>query len=228
MNLEEHYNKLYNESIKKIMDDTYEVDGLINSPLDKRFGITLLARPSKKIKNNIQKFLNDIKTVEPYQYYYNDSDIHITVMSIISCYEGFQLKSINISEYIDLISKSLINHPNIEITFRGISASPSCIMVQGFMNNNFLNLIRNNLRENFKNSNLQQSLDKRYPIQTAHTTVIRFQKEFSNKPEFLRLIDTFRNYNFGSFQVKKLELVFNDWYQKESLVKKLYEFSIQN
>ncbi|WP_100615652.1 2'-5' RNA ligase family protein [Confluentibacter citreus] len=226
MNLEEHYNKLYIESMKKIMDDDYEVDKLINSSLDNRFGITLLIRPPDAVKNNIQKFLNNIKTVEPNQYYYKNSDIHITVMSIISCYEGFQLERIDISEYIDLISKSLIENPEIEIEFRGITASPSCLMIQGFMNNNFLNSIRNNLRNNFKNSNLQQSIDKRYAIETAHTTVMRFQNKLNDKLQFLKLIEAYRSHHFGSFKVKNLELVYNDWYQKEKLVKKLHEFSI--
>ena len=226
MNLEEHYDNLYRASIKKIMDDNYEVDKLINSPLDNRFGITLLIRPSNDIKNNIQKILNKFKSIDPNQYYYKNSDIHITVMSIISCYDGFQLEHIDVSEYIHLISKSLIKNPNIKIEFKGITASPSCIMIQGFMNNNFLNLIRNNLRDNFKNSNLQQSIDERYTIQTAHTTVIRFQNEIQNKPEFLKMIERFRNYTFGSFKVKNLELVYNDWYQKEKQVKKLHFFNI--
>ncbi len=208
------------------MDDDYEVDKLINSSLDNRFGITLLIRPPDAVKNNIQKFLNNIKTVEPNQYYYKNSDIHITVMSIISCYEGFQLERIDISEYIDLISKSLIENPEIEIEFRGITASPSCLMIQGFMNNNFLNSIRNNLRNNFKNSNLQQSIDKRYAIETAHTTVMRFQNKLNDKLQFLKLIEAYRSHHFGSFKVKNLELVYNDWYQKEKLVKKLHEFSI--
>ncbi|PKQ44745.1 mutarotase [Confluentibacter flavum] len=226
MNLEEHYNKLYADSIIKIKDDDYEIDHLINSPLDNRFGITLLTRPSVEVKNDIQKFLNELKSIDPYQYFYGNSDIHVTVMSIISCYNGFQLERINISEYINLISKSLVKNSKIKIEFKGVTASPSCIMIQGFMNTNFLNLIRNNLRENFKNSNLQQSIDKRYSLQTAHTTVVRFQNKINNKPAFLKIIEAYRHYDFGSFEVKNLELVYNDWYQKEKHVKKLYEFSI--
>jgi len=226
MDLEEHYNKLYTDSIAKIKDDHYEMDSLINSSADNRFGITLITRPPETVKNNIQTFLNELKSIDPHQYYYGNSDIHVTVMSIISCFDGFQLEHINISEYIHLISKSLIEKPNIEIEFRGITVSSSCIMIQGFMNNNFLNIIRNNLRDNFKTSNLQQSIDKRYSIQTAHTTVVRFQNKINNKPEFLKIIEAFRHYNFGSFEVNNLELVYNDWYQKEKHVKKLHVFSI--
>lgn len=85
-------------------------------------------------------------------------------MSIISCYDGFNLDTINLSKYISLIKKSLLNTSHIKIEFKGITASPSCLMIQGFMNDEGLNDMRNELRINFKNSDLQQSIDKRYAI----------------------------------------------------------------
>ncbi|MCB0427191.1 MAG: mutarotase, partial [Mangrovimonas sp.] len=106
------------------------------------------------------------------------------------------------------------------------TASNSCIMVQGFVENKLLNEIRNNLRVEFNASNLEQSLDKRYAIQTAHSTVVRFRKQFKQKDRFLKLIDYFSDYNFGSFEVKNLELVYNDWYQRKTFVKKLHQFEI--
>ncbi len=226
MSLEAHYKNLYKESIEKISNDDYQIDHLIHSPSDNRFGITLLARPSKKVKNNIQKFLSKLEVIEPEQYYYANSDIHITVMSIISCYDGFRLKDITLSEYIKYVSDSLINDPNIEIKFKGVTASPSYIMIQGFMNNESLNKIRNKLRDNFKNSTLEQSIDKRYSIQTAHATVVRFTKKLNEKSDFLKLIEDYKDHDFGSFKIKTLELVYNDWYQKEKHVKKLFNFNI--
>jgi 2'-5' RNA ligase len=146
-------------------------------------------------------------------------------MSIISCYEGFEIDTIDLSKYINLIQKCLITE-NINIQFKGLTASDSCIMVQGFMNNNYLNEIRDNLRAAFKNSNLEQSLDKRYSIQTAHSTVVRFKKQFEKKESFLETIEKYKNFDFGSFNVNKFELVSNDWYQREEFVRKLYDFEI--
>ena len=91
MDLKAHYRKLYVESLEMITADRYELDTLIDSKDDRRFGITLVIRPSDEVKEAIQSFLEALKKVEPYQYYYPSSDIHITVMSIISCYEGFNL-----------------------------------------------------------------------------------------------------------------------------------------
>lgn len=227
MNLIDHYNELYKDAVQKIQSDDYELDELIDSHADNRFGITLLARPDKKITKKIQKFLEKLKQIEPEQYYYPNSDIHVTIMPIITCYNGFNLHQINIQEYIDLIQKSINGFSKFNIEFKGITASPSCVMIQGFPQNNNLTQIRNNLRNNFKNSNLQQSIDKRYKIQAAHSTVFRFKKRLNDKETFLKTIEQFRDYNFGSFSVDTLELVFNDWYQRKKQVKTLYRFKLE-
>ena len=220
MNLENHYKKLYHESINKISSDNYHIDTLIDSKNDRRFGLTLIIRPSNEIKTKIQDFLKNFKEIEPNQYYYPNSDIHITVMSIISCYNDFDMSKIDVQKYIDLTEKCILKGIDLNITFKGITASPSGVMAQGFMNNNELNDIRDRLRKEFKNSNLEQSLDKRYLIQTAHSTIIRFRKELSHKEKFLELLDNSINYDFGTFKVNKFELVYNDWYQREQYVKK--------
>jgi len=227
MNLIKHYNELYKTSIRKIENEDYQRDLLIDSPDDKRFGITLLIKPPESIKKKVQIFLEEIKQIDPYQYYYPNSDIHITILSIISCYNGFQLDQISIPDYTNLIKKSLNKIDKFEMKFKGITASDSGIMVQGFPENEILNDLRNNLRENFKNSDLEQSIDKRYSLQTAHSTVVRFRRKLQNKNEFLEIIEKYKNYDFGSFEVKKLELVFNDWYQRKRNSKILEKFELQ-
>ncbi|TYA84377.1 2'-5' RNA ligase family protein [Seonamhaeicola marinus] len=226
MSLKTHYDLLFNDAVESIKNDTYSIDSLIESPSDKRFGITLLARPPIEIKEAIQEFLNEVKIVEPKQYYYNNTDIHITVMSIISCYNGFQLQHVNIEDYIHLINESLKTITSFKISFEGITAASSGLMIQGFMEDNTLNLVRNNLRKTFKTSHLEQSIDKRYTIQTAHATVLRFKAPLNNKSEFLKLIERYRTHNFGTFEVDNLELVFNDWYQRKKFVKKLHKFNL--
>ena len=226
MNLTEHYKELYKSSIRSIENEDYKTDLLIDSPADRRFGITLLIRPPENIKNRIQVFLKDLKQVDPSQYYYPNSDIHITVMSIISCYEGFQLDQISISNYIDLIKESLSGIHRFEIKLKGITASNSGIMIQGFPENDNLNNLRNNLRTKFKNSDLEQSIDKRYSLQTAHSTVVRFRTKLQNKNEFLKIIESCKIADFESFEVKEVELVFNDWYQRQRNSKLIEKFRI--
>ncbi|MCP2028932.1 2'-5' RNA ligase [Flavobacterium sp. HSC-32F16] len=226
MNLTEHYKQLYTSSAEAILNENYRLDPKINDPSDSRFGITLLLRPSEKIKEKILLFLKQLKAVEPSQYYYPDSDIHITVMSIISCYEGFSLDKIAIENYIEIIQKSLFNLDKVKIDFRGVTASNSAIMIQGFPSDETLNNLRNNLRENFKNSTLEQSIDSRYSISTAHSTVMRFREKLQNPQKLIEVVEQFRDYNFGEFNAEKLELVFNDWYQREKNTILLNDFEL--
>lgn len=227
MNLQEYYNKLYHDSIQKIQSDSYQVDKLIDSENDNRFGITLLLRPDSNVKTNIQKFLSEIRSIEPNQYFCRDSDLHVTVMSIISCYDGFNLSQINTGNYVDIIKKSISGLSRFNIEFNGLTASPSCLMVQGFFENESLNQIRDNLRTNFKNTHLEQSIDKRYVIQTAHSTIFRLKHQLSNKENFLEMVNKYRDFYFGSFEVDTLELVFNDWYQRKEYVKTLHRFRLK-
>jgi 2'-5' RNA ligase len=226
MDLSEHYDQLYKKSTAAILAGNYKLDSQINNSSDSRFGITLLIRPSEKIKAYIQLFLNELKAIEPRQYYYPDADIHITLMAIISCYEGFTLDKISVEDYIKIIQESLINLDEIKIEFRGVTASPSALMIQGFPADESLNTLRNKLRENFKKSTLQQSIDSRYAISTAHSTVMRFQEKLQNPEKLIAVAEKFRDYNFGEFTVDKVELVYNDWYQRENNTIHLCDFYI--
>ena len=226
MNLVEHYANLYKDSIRKIKTDNYQIDRLMDS-VDNRSGLTLLIRPNLLVKENIQLFLDDLKVVEPDQYYYRDSDLHVTVMAIISCYVGFDLSQISLTDYIKLIDRSISDKKHFEIEFRGITASPSCIMIQGFLSDNTLNDIRDSFRENFRDSDLQQSIDKRYLLQTAHSTVVRFRKRLTKKDDFIAVLEKYRDFYFGTITVDTLELVHNDWYQRKEYVETLGRFSIK-
>ncbi|SIQ72276.1 2'-5' RNA ligase family protein [Pontibacter lucknowensis] len=226
MHLQEHYDRLYQDSIRRIQSGAYQIDELIDAASDNRFGITLLLRPDDVVKGEIQKLLYKLKLIEPNQYFYRNSDLHVTVMSIISCYDGFDLGQIRVEDYVKTVRKSIHGLGPFEVEFRGLTASPSCLMVQGFLADNTLSRLRDNLRSNFRDSGLEQSIDKRYSIQTAHSTVVRFKEELRNRNEFLGMIAKHREHSFGTSIVNTIELVYNDWYQRKEFVKTLCKFEL--
>ena len=226
MNLHKLYTDLYNESYQKILNEDYSIDLNIDNPADKRFGLTLLIKPQIETKNKIQNFLTELKDIEPQQYYYSNADLHITALSIISCYDGLSLSDINVSEYSKTIAKSLESVSEFEIEFKGITASESAIMIQGFPKTETLNEIRENLRSNFGKSSLQKSIDRRYRLTAAHITVMRFRKKLNDASQFINYIEKYRDYDFGTSKISKLDFTYNDWYQREEVVQKLAEFKI--
>jgi 2'-5' RNA ligase len=226
MNLQEHYETLYHESIAKIKAGGIQTDSLIDSADDNRYGITLRIRPDTTLIKSINNFLEQLRQIEPEQYYYRESDIHVTVMSIISCYNGFGLQRISIPDYISGIEQSIPVARNITIRFNGITASPSCIMIRGYPEDDTLNTIRNSLRTHFKNSELEQSIDKRYAIQTAHSTIVRFRKPLTKMNEFLKILEVYHDHEFGTLQTNTLELVHNDWYHRTERVEQLCKFKL--
>ena len=228
MELAEHYNNLYNEAIKAIQANNNHIDDQINLAVDNRVGITLRIRPAELVAERISYFQDKLRQIEPSQYYYPDTDIHVTVMSIIACYNGFNLNQISINNYIELIKESIRDLPPFKISFRGVTASASCIMIQGFTDDETLNTMRNNIRIKFKNSDLQQSIDVRYAIQTAHSTVVRFPRQIVNTNQFIEVLENFREFDFGCFTADSMELVYNDWYHKNNIVKVLYKFRFES
>lgn len=226
MDLLEHYTNLWNTSSAQFEKGVFELDPLLDAEEDRRFGITLLARPSESVKEAIAGFLDALLTIEPALYAYPPSDMHVTVMSIISCYAGFELSDIKVNAYESLLTEVVQDVKPFEITFKGITASPSSIMVQGFPKGETLHVLRDRIRERFKSSPLRQSIDSRYTIRTAHSSVARFREPPQRQQELLQKLSAYRNFVFGIFKVEALELVYNDWYQRQNRVKILKKFEL--
>lgn len=220
------YDEMWADALEKINRNELDLDPLIDDPNDFRRGITLQAGPEKKTLVDFSRFLTEAQNIEPKQYFYLPDEIHITVLSIINCKTGFNLSEISLPDYIGYIEESIKNIKPFTIEFKGITTSPSCILVQGFPNNNSLDLIRDNLRNKFGAGSLNNSIDARYRIKTAHCTVIRFRKKLKEKQNFIELLKNYRNYYFGKTCINHLELVQTDWYHKNDLVQVLHEFEL--
>lgn len=205
---------MYDNAVRRFKEGACEPDAWIDAAGDSRMGLTLRLRPDRQVVNRIQHFLNAARELEPNQYFYGEENIHVTVLSIISCYPGFSASDIVVADYVKVIMESMMGIGPFDLNFQGITASPSCIMVQGFMEEDGLELLRQRLRERMARSGLQQSMDQRYTLQTAHATVLRLKQKLQNKHGFLQLLEKYRNCSWGCSSVSEVELVLNDWYHK--------------
>ncbi|WP_019614046.1 2'-5' RNA ligase family protein [Psychromonas ossibalaenae] len=215
------YDDMWNNSICRFKENQYETDPLINSTEDNRRGLTVLSYLSPDTGEKIGGFLDELRSIEPLQYYYPENELHLTVLSIITCQQGFTLSDIDAPAYAGVFADAVKDLPPFTIKYTGITASSSCILIQGFPESGQLNVLRSRLRDGFKKAALPTSIDLRYKISTAHTTAVRFRREVHNSEKFIKILYKYRNFDFGTVTIDKLELVFNNWYQNLSHTKQL-------
>ncbi|WP_109829569.1 2'-5' RNA ligase family protein [Reichenbachiella versicolor] len=228
MSLIKHYRELYKIASNEVVEGNYNLDNFLISPKqDSRRGVSLLIRPTQKVKNNIQKFIKEVRLLEPKQYFYPSSDIHITILSIISCYSGFEIRNINVADYKRMVAQSIEEVESFNIRYQGVNLSKSGIIIQGFPDQQMMQVLRDRLRDNFKSSSLEQSIDSRYVLRTAHSTIVRFQHPLINPDKLIELLRSYQETLFGDFMVESVELVFNDWYQRKENAVLLGRFELK-
>ena len=214
MSLQATYDALRRAALPRLARGAAELDTLLDSARDTRRGLTLLARPPAAVTAALLGGRADFKNADPAQYYYPASNVHVTILSIISCYPGFELQDLNLADYRAALRRIIQFIPAFELTYRGLTASAGAVLAQGFPEGNALPELRTQPRNFFQSSDLQHSIDQRYPIQTAHSTLIRFRKPVRDPLHLLASLRKYERYFFGTFEVASLELVYNDWYQR--------------
>lgn len=224
MNIQEIYDQMWENALEKFRRGEFECDPWLDSKEDKRYGITLLARPGGKAREKIQNIIEAFRQVAPHQYYYPAPDLHLTILSIISCREGFALSDINAEKYARKVGEALEDKRAFSIEYKGLTASAGCILVQRFPENGELQRIREDLRRVFKASSLQHSIDSRYRLETAHSTIVRFRRPLPSSTLLVKQLQELRAMPIGAFSVNELELVFNDWYQRSEKTSVLGRF----
>lgn len=199
---------------------------LLDPSRDARRGLTVLGRLGEEVSERICAFLDEGRSLEPDQYYYPRQDFHLTILSIITCRDGFDVARLHKQAYLELIAEAVARAGPIRVLFKGITASSACVMVQGFPLNDDLAVLRGQLRQRFKASGLEHSIDQRYTLDTAHSTVIRFKAPFADQARFVEYLKKYRDSEFGAAEIPQIEFVHNNWYMSNSMVSRVGLFTL--
>jgi 2'-5' RNA ligase len=221
------YDDMWQKASALIRDGQAEPDPLIGDPDDSRRGLTLIIRPSGEVLDRFCSFLADASRLEEAQHFYAKPEIHTTVMSIITCVPGFDIDDVCLPDYVRVIEETLSDIPAFGINYSGLTASSNCVMARGFPSGAELDQIRNALRDNFSSSGIESSIDQRYPISTAHSTLIRFRTGLNDAGRFMSFLERARFDEFGESKVSEVHLVLNDWYHRMSAVTDLHSFPLR-
>lgn len=216
--LETHYSNILLPNKNAILSGGVIDGNLINAAADNRWSLVLLLRISPDISDRIEETIEELKVIEPNQYYYPKQDFHITVMDIL---KGELNRSIpeNIDSYRKCIEDCVSKISPFSIEFDGLTASNGAVMVKGFYDEE-LQCFREQLRKSFRESNLE--LQERYETISSHITIARFMNKLENPKELLSYVE--KEHYFGKMKVDSIEFAFHNWYDTRKKV--LGEFTL--
>jgi 2'-5' RNA ligase len=221
------YEKLWIDAESAFEQGTPQTDPcLADKTHDLRRGVTLVLRPSVFVCEKLKDFLDRLAIVCPDQYIYRPEEFHVTVLSIISGSEFWRSEIRSLVLCRRIISSVLARQHSFMIGFKGVTASPGTVMIQGFPLCDGLANIRNELREAFARNGLGGMPDRRYRSRTAHITAMRFKNRSGNWKRLASLLKENRQTEFGVAKVQNLQLIWGDWYASADIVRTLQQYHL--
>jgi len=199
---------------------------LVQHAGDGRRGVTLALRPEPRVQAAVDGFRRKLAEVAPGQHFYRPDELHVTVLSVISCSEAWREEIHEWAAIRAVIGNVLRHRHRFNISFRGITASPGAVMVQGFPQSGTMEEIRDELRSVLRKNHLGGDIDRRYKISGAHITMLRFRQAQADWKPFVDLLKANRETDFGRTRVAKLQLLWGDWYASAQTVRTMQEYPL--
>jgi 2'-5' RNA ligase len=223
-----HYDAMWQESWPRVHigDVVYDTQ-LTDKGGDRRRGLTVIARFQPSVIERLGNMLEILSAIEPYQYYYPLADIHLTILSLFTATEHYQSQLDRLDSYRDAVVMTLKSSHSFMVDAVGLTLSRSAVLVQGFPHDTTLNNMRDRLRTALVSRGLDRSLDQRYRLFTAHSTLLRFTRPLQAPEKFCSALAGFRNEFFGTSTISSLDLVINDWYMSSETLKKIEIYHLE-
>ncbi len=219
------YERLWTEALSRFSQGQVELDPhLLNPAQDFRRGISLIARPDPTVATSLAGVINELKSLEPEQYFYQPEQLHLTILNLVSTASTFECPPLD--TYHSVLEALFAKSRPFDITFRGITASAGAVMAQGYADQNRLNELRDAIRQALRPSGLARYLDVRYKIITAHITLMRFQKPPRDLSRLVSALTAARSRLFGQTTTARLEFVINDWYMSRDKVQMVAAYQL--
>lgn len=223
----ETYARLWAEAVSYFRSGRVEIDPYLGDKAnDRRLGLSVIGRPEPAASERFGAFLDQVRQVAPEQYFYRPGEFHLTILSLFTATEAFAAHWKILNTYRTAVAQALMGGQAFTIHYRGITASKNAVLIQGFAQGSQLEQLRARLRQSLRAAGLGDGLDRRYAIETAHSTVIRFISQPKEMSRLLALLCENRMTDFGQATFRELHLVKNDWYMSADTVEVLAHYRL--
>ena len=207
------YEALWAEAQPKVARGAVQIDEhLSNKSSDARRGLSVVARPPAHVAEAYRAFRDEAQALEPALYAHRPAELHVTVLALFTATADYAPYRARRPRYQAAVADALDGGAPFSVVFRGVTASPGAVMLQGFPQGDELNALRGKLRRTLTERGLGGGLDGRYTVITAHMTALRFRAALDHPTAFTELLARYRDHAFGTARVEALQFVENDWY----------------
>ena len=214
--LQVHYATMWDSAFGAVAQGDVDCDTRLATGRDLRRGLTLIARPGPALQARFEFLLDRLALCEPQQYRYPVTDMHLTILPLFTAIENPVSELAKLNDYIYSVRAALDGIEPFDIKFHGITMSRSAVLAQGFPCGPALETLRERLRTHLHDAGLDASLDQRYRLITAHSTLFRFVAPLHHPQHFAAQLRSLRDEPLGCMHVNEVELVVNDWYMSSS------------
>lgn len=176
---------------------------------DPRRALTLVISLRGPIVRTLRMLEEQVRAIEPRQYYYPEADMHVTVIELICATPTLTRDQAVLQQGIDIVSEAIKDSVPFDIAFKGIIVSHGAILARGYYCQELLAL-----RERVRKIAQEHAFDlrERYQSISAHAAIGRFVSKVSHGAQLLKKIDEYHDFEIGTFRVEELELVIHDCY----------------
>lgn len=151
-----------------------------------------------------KNLIEPLRAVEPSFYYYPQASLHVTIQNIRVIHDPPRFTQLDIQKVLSVCRAIIPTHQSLSLKFYvAIQFATSAVI--GVLHGNTFDDLVSTLRKELTAAGVAD--DKKYFSATilSSTTFCRF----TNKPsqEFIRSLEAFSNYDFGSMKATKIHLV---------------------
>ncbi len=219
------YDRLWAEAQELFAAGRVKTDPyLLDRSNDPRRGLSLIIRPTPDMIARLSVVIDELNAIIPGQHVYRPDELHVTLLALINASADFDLDAVPLDRYRAVLGERFAQEQPFTICFSGVTASPDTVLVCG--QSDALNGLRDRLRDDLTRAELGETLDRRYRIVTAHSTVLRFQSQPDHLPELMRYLAAQRTRDLGAFEVARVAFTCNDWYMSHDVVRVLETFDL--
>jgi 2'-5' RNA ligase len=225
--LRAHYDAMWDRAWPDVVRGDVDCDRHLAGGLDPRRGLTLIARPGPALAARFEAVQDRLTDADPRLYRQPRADLHMTVLSLFTVTEDYAPHLARRADYAAAVRDAVAGLSAFGVDFGGITISRGAVVAKGFPSDGTLEQLRDRLRGALRARGLDGSVDQRYRLVTAHSTLLRFVAPPADPARLAAALAAMRDEALGSMQVDRLQLVVNDWYMSSAAVEPVETFDLR-